>query len=221
MEPGRVVNIPIARSGAQFVENDRPDLAQLVPSSATSVLDVGCGPGQLGAELKARGIARVVGIELNPDAARVAAERLDEVLVTDVETEKLPFADGEFDCIIYGDVLEHLVDPWAVLRTHRRLAAEGATIIVSTPNIGYWRVIVDLLRGRWEYRSYGTMDATHLRFFTRRSLVQLCEQAGLRVVRVHTSVPRSSKSGLLNRLTRGRLEHLLVWRYVIEATPAP
>jgi predicted kinase len=118
-------------------------------------------------------------------------------------------------------VVEHLIDPWAVLRAHRRFAADGATVIVSTPNIGYWRVIGDLLRGRWEYRSCGTMDATHLRFFTRRSLVQLCEQAGLRVVRVHTSVPRNSKSGLLSRLTGGRLEHLLVWRYVVEATPAP
>jgi methionine biosynthesis protein MetW len=217
----RAVNIPIARSGSQFADNDRVDLVDLVAPSRSSVLDVGCGPGQLGAALKARGIARVVGIELNPEAARLAADRLDEVLTVDVEADELPFADGEFDCIIYGDVLEHLVDPWAVLRAHRRLAADGATVIVSTPNIGYWRVIVDLLCGRWDYRSYGTMDATHLRFFTRRSLVQLCEQSGFRVVRVHTSVPRSSKSGLLNRLTGGRLEHLLVWRYVIEATPAP
>jgi methionine biosynthesis protein MetW len=217
----RTANIPVARSGSQFVENDRPDLANLVPVSASSVLDVGCGPGQLGAELKRRGVARVVGIELNPDAARVAAERLDQVLTLDVEFDELPFADGEFDCIVYGDVIEHLVDPWAMLRAHRRLAADGATVIVSTPNIGYWRVVVDLLRGRWEYRSYGTMDATHLRFFTRRSLVRLCEQAGLHVVRVHTSVPRNSKSGLLNRLTGGRLEHLLVWRYIVEATPAP
>jgi methionine biosynthesis protein MetW len=214
-------NIPVARSGSQFADNGRPDLVDLVPLSASSVLDVGCGPGQLGAELKARGIGRVVGIELNPEVSRLAVERLDEVLTVDVEANELPFADGEFDCIIYGDVLEHLVDPWAVLRAHRRLAAAGATVLVSTPNIGYWRVIVDLLRGRWEYRSYGTMDATHLRFFTRHSLVQLCEQAGLRVVRVHTSVPRNSKSGLLNRLARGRLEHLLVWRYVVEATTAP
>ena len=142
------------------------------------------------------------------------------MLTIDVEREELPFGDRSFDCVIYGDVLEHLVDPWAVLRAHRRLVGEGGTILVSTPNVAYWRVVADLLRGRWEYRDYGTMDATHLRFFTRPTLVRLCEQAGFRVAAVHTPIPRASKSNLVNRLTGGRLEHLLVWRYVIEATPA-
>lgn len=214
------VNIPIARSGQQFVENDRPDLAALIDPGADAVLDVGCGPGQLGAELKARGVRRVVGIELNPSAARVAADRLDEVLTLNVETDEVPYADGSFDYIVYGDVVEHLVDPWSVLRAHRRLLRETGSVIISTPNIGYWPVIADLLRGRWEYRDHGTMDGTHLRFFTRKGLQQLCEQAGYQVARIDTTVPPRSKAGLFNRLTGKRLEHLLVWRYTVVATLA-
>jgi methionine biosynthesis protein MetW len=215
------MNIPIARSGRQFVENDRPDLAALVDPGAKAVLDVGCGPGQLGAELKARGVQQVVGIELNPDAARAAVDRLDQVLTLNVETDDVPHADASFDYIVYGDVLEHLVDPWAVLRAHRRLLRDTGSIIVSTPNIGYWPVIADLLRGKWEYRDYGTMDGTHLRFFTRTSLQQLCEQAGYRITQINTTVPPRSRAGFFNRLTGRRLEHLLVWRYTVVATPAP
>jgi 2-polyprenyl-3-methyl-5-hydroxy-6-metoxy-1,4-benzoquinol methylase len=211
---------PVARAGTQFVENDRPDLAALVPAGAHDVLDVGCGPGYLGAELKRRGVARVVGIELNPAAAKLASERLDEILVCDIETEELPYADGSFDCLVYGDILEHLIDPWALLRAHRRLVREDGKIIVSMPNIGYWGVIRELLRGRWEYTTFGTMDATHLRFGTLQTIKGMCEQGGFRIAEVHTSVPRNSKAGIFNRLTRRRLEHLLVWRYIVEARPS-
>lgn len=181
------------------------------------MLDVGCGQGILGAALKRRGAERVVGIELNPVAAEVARGVLDDVLVCDVEQTELPFEHGSFDVLLYGDVLEHLVDPWAVLRAHRVLLRPGGRVIVSVPNIGYWEVIRDLLRGRWEYASHGTLDATHLRFFTRRGLEALIRGAGLEVESVVTSIPARGKAAWLNRLTRERFEHLLVWRYVVVA----
>lgn len=215
-EPETEAPALVARSGRQFVENDRSDLEALVPTDAKSVLDVGCGPGQLGAALKRRGVARVVGVELNPEAARAAGGVLDEVVSCDIETEELPFPDESFDCLVYGDVLEHLVDPWAVLQSHRRLVKPGGSVLVSIPNVAYWRVVLGLLRGRFEYASHGTLDATHLRFFTRAGIEQLCGQAGLDVVRVHTSLG-NGKSARLNRLAHGRLEHLLVWRYVVVA----
>ena len=85
------------------------------------MLDVGCGTGRLGASLKALGIPHVAGVELNPRAAEEARGVLDEVVVADIERDELPFEDSSFDCIVYGDVLEHLVDPWATLVRHRRL----------------------------------------------------------------------------------------------------
>jgi 2-polyprenyl-3-methyl-5-hydroxy-6-metoxy-1,4-benzoquinol methylase len=209
-----------ARSGSQFAVNERPDIEALVPRGTQALLDVGCGTGRLGASLKALGIPRVVGVELNPEAADHARAALDEVVVTDVERDDLPFEDGSFDCIVYGDVLEHLTDPWTTLSRQRRLLTPDGAAIVSIPNVAYWRNVLNLARGRWEYTESGMLDATHLRFFTWSTIEQLLDQAGYRVERVKTPIGRASKSRLLNRITGGRLEHLLVWRYVVLARPA-
>lgn len=198
---------------------ERPDLEELVPRDARSVLDVGCGSGSLGAALKRRGVDRVVGIESDPDAARLARDRLDEVLELDLERDALPLPDGLFDCIVYGDVIEHLVDPWRIVREQRRLVAPGGRIVVSTPNVAHWPIVLALLRGRWTYTRAGPMDVTHLRWFTRSSLEALLAQAGYRVLEDHSHLPRG-KARIADRLTRGRLRHLLVWRHVVVAVPA-
>jgi SAM-dependent methyltransferase len=201
-----------ARSGSQFAVNERPDHTQ-------ALLDVGCGTGRLGGSLKTLGIPRVVGVELNPRAAAEARAMLDEVVVADIEKDPLPFADGSFDCIVYGDILEHLVDPWTTLHSQRRLLTPAGAVVVSIPNVAYWRNVLDILRGRWEYTASGTLDATHLRFFTWAGIEQLLDQAGYRVERVKTPLVRGGKAWILNRITRGRLEHLLTWRYVVVARP--
>jgi SAM-dependent methyltransferase len=208
-----------ARSGSQFAVNERPDIEELVPPHTQALLDVGCGTGRLGGSLKTLGIPRVVGVELNPRAAAEARAMLDEVVVADIEKDPLPFADGSFDCIVYGDILEHLVDPWTTLNSQRRLLTPAGAVVVSIPNVAYWRNVLDILRGRWEYTASGTLDATHLRFFTWAGIEQLLDQAGYRVERVKTPLVRGGKAWILNRITRGRLEHLLTWRYVVVARP--
>lgn len=208
-----------ARSGSQFAVNERPDIEELVPPHTQALLDVGCGTGRLGGSLKTLGIPRVVGVELNPRAAAEARSMLDEVVVADIEKDPLPFADGSFDCIVYGDILEHLVDPWTTLNSQRRLLTPAGAVVVSIPNVAYWRNVLDILRGRWEYTASGTLDATHLRFFTWAGIEQLLDQAGYRVERVKTPLVRGGKAWILNRITRGRLEHLLTWRYVVVARP--
>jgi SAM-dependent methyltransferase len=214
-----VTQRPTARSGSQFAVNERPDIEKLVPPRTQALLDVGCGTGRLGASLKALGITRVVGVDLNPAAAEQARALLDEVVVADIERDELPFEDSSFDCIVYGDVLEHLVDPWATLHRQRRLLAPTGAVIVSIPNVAHWRNVLNVVRGRWEYTPSGMLDATHLRFFTWPGIEHLLDQAGYRVVQVNTPISRGSKSWLLNRITRRRLEHLLVWRYVVVARP--
>jgi SAM-dependent methyltransferase len=208
-----------ARSGSQFAVNERPDIEELVPPHTQALLDVGCGTGRLGGSLKTLGIPRVVGVELNPRAAAEARVMLDEVVVADIEKDPLPFADGSFDCSVYGDILEHLVDPWTTLHSQRRLLTPAGAVVVSIPNVAYWRNVLDILRGRWEYTASGTLDATHLRFFTWAGIEQLLDQAGYRVERVKTPLVRGGKAWILNRITRGRLEHLLTWRYVVVARP--
>jgi SAM-dependent methyltransferase len=157
-----------------------PELIDRIPLTARNVLDVGCGSGALGAEYKRRNPhARYFGIEFDPDAARLAATRLDGVAHVDVEAEKLPFGDTVFDCILYGDVLEHLRDPWAVLAAQTRKLAPDGVVVICMPNAEHWSFVERLLRGTWDYERQGLFDATHLRWFTPETTSRALTHAGL------------------------------------------
>ena len=162
---------------------DRPNAAILdrIPLDARIVLDVGCGSGALGAEYKRRNPnARYLGIERDPEAADIARGRLDEVAVVDVEAEPFPFEASGVDCIIYGDSLEHLVDPWAVLARHARHLTETGTVLICMPNAEHWSFAERLLRGTFDYETQGLFDRTHLRWFTWETTRQAIEAAGLK-----------------------------------------
>ena len=165
----------------EYYRKPREELFDLLPPAPRRVLDVGCGEGTVGAEVKRLyPFCEVIGLEMNEDVAAIARTRLDDVLVGDVERLAIE-VDGAFDAILYGDVLEHCIDPWAVLRGHTELLADGGRVVVSLPNVRHWAVILGLLRGAWEYQDAGILDRGHLRFFTRREGEKLLAQAGLRV----------------------------------------
>jgi len=200
-------------------ESARPDVQSLVPASARAILDLGCSNGALGAALKARQGATVLGVELGEEYAREAATRLDRVIVADAEAFAAGAAPPEapFDCLIAADVLEHLVDPWAVLRRAVGLLEPGGAAVVSLPNVRYlltfWRLIHD---GRWPREPAGPFDATHLRWFTPLDARELLEQAGLTVERAE---PRYFFSGrvltVARLLGRTRLVEFLAGQYVL------
>jgi methionine biosynthesis protein MetW len=172
---------------AHAYENARPEVAALVPNGARRVLDLGCASGALGASLKARQGCEVVGVELDPDYARDAGERLDRVICADVATAEV---DGPFDCLIAADVLEHLEDPWAVLSRYAQLLEPGARAVISLPNARHWELLFEVgLRGTFPRRSAGIFDRTHLRWFTLADAYGLCSAAGLEVEQVER-VPR-------------------------------
>jgi methionine biosynthesis protein MetW len=171
-------------------ESHRPDVQALVPRDARRILDLGCSSGALGAALKARHRCEVVGVEVDPVYAERARERLDEVVAADVQT----FApEGAFDCVIAADVLEHVVDPLAVLRRAADALRPGGAAVVSLPNVRYWNTFWQLgVRGRWPRQPDGIFDRTHLRWFTGRDAVDLVAEAGLRleeVRRIHRVRP--------------------------------
>ena len=169
--------------------NPRPEVQALVPAGAKRILDVGCSAGVLGAELRARG-ARVVGIEHDPELAASARTRLDEVLVGDVEALAAQGADvgGPFDCVVCADVLEHLRDPWAVVRWAADLLDEGGSLVISVPNARHLETFWSLgVRRRWPYRSIGIFDRTHLRWFARANLPELLDGTDLSIVELQRS----------------------------------
>lgn len=165
----------------QYYGFSRPEVQALVPTAARRVLDVGCAAGLLGEALKARGVEEVCGIECDPEIAAHAAKRLDKVIVGDVETLAEDLPANYFDCIVLADVLEHLRDPQTILEKLRTSLTEDGLIVASIPNVGHWSVLRGLLEGRWQYEKAGILDRTHLRFFTRQTILHLFNEAGFRV----------------------------------------
>jgi 2-polyprenyl-3-methyl-5-hydroxy-6-metoxy-1,4-benzoquinol methylase len=166
------------RLDTSYFDFARPEVLQLIPGSARCVLEIGCGAGRLGEALKERQTCEVVGVELNGDAAERAKQRLDRVVVGDVERLTLDFADGSFDCLVCADVLEHLVDPGGFLARARRWLKDNATVVASIPNVRHHSVVGSLIEGNWTYEPAGLLDNTHLHFFTRRDAQDLFMKAG-------------------------------------------
>lgn len=161
-----------------YYENSRPEIARLVPSSAVTILDVGCGKGALGSLLKSQMPERkVFGIENVESVANGAARTLDGILVGDLETMTVTFPAEFFDCMLFGDVLEHLVDPVSVLRKVKLHLKNNGTIVCSIPNIRHYTSFLKMLDG-WEYDDYGLFDRTHLRFFSLKTMRLMLRDAG-------------------------------------------
>lgn len=200
-----------------YYKNTRTDLADALPDArGLRVLELGCGQGYTGAWLKEIGLAsRVVGMELFEEAGAQARARLDAVHVGDLDQLAPP--EEQFDLILCADVIEHLRDPWGVMARYREVLAPGGWLVTSTPNMRYWRVLYDLgVKGRFEYADEGIYDRTHLRWFTRRSIVALHEGLNLRVE--HVGYPElSGKRATLDRLTRSRLRDLLGGQHVVRS----
>jgi spore maturation protein CgeB/tetratricopeptide (TPR) repeat protein len=161
-----------------YYENVRNDLIPLIPSDVRYILEVGCGSGRTGLDLKKRFGAFVAGVELNPTAAHLAKDVLDNVVHGDIEKIDLPYGDGSFDCIIFADVLEHLVDPLSALIKVRRLLKKEGVIVTSIPNVQFHGVVNQLIEGNWTYEKEGILDETHLRFFTFKEIEKLFSRAG-------------------------------------------
>ena len=174
-----------------YADHANHDLLWSIPLTARTVLDVGCGTGALGRDYKRLNPrARVLGIERDPDSARIAGQRLDAVVLADVEAYPRPLpelADGTVDCLIYGDVLEHLREPWAVLQAQVPLLSPHGLVLLCMPNIGHWSFADRLLRGTWDYEEQGLFDRTHLRWATGDMMRRALEAAGLQP---HDSSPR-------------------------------
>ena len=154
-------------------------VVSLVPP-ATRVLEFGCASGYMTEVLKNRLGCAVIGIEIDRDAAALAEQHAERVIVGDAE--KIDYAaelaGEEFDVVMFADVLEHLKEPADVLRRVRPFIAENGVVVASIPNIAHASVRLALLGGEFRYRSQGLLRADSLRFFTRDTIQDLFEETG-------------------------------------------
>ena len=151
-----------------------------------TVLDVGCGSGALSEAIASRGYT-VWGIEQDAGAAKSAAERNIRIVKADLTqvSEASAAINGQmFDYLVFSDVLEHLYDPFYILREYLKFLKTGGILMISVPNAVVWSNRIAFLIGRFNYSDTGVMDRTHLRFFTFKSAKELIRHAGCDIVRV-------------------------------------
>ncbi|SEF49345.1 Methyltransferase domain-containing protein [Methylobacterium sp. 190mf] len=196
------------------------------------LLDVGCGTGTITSTLRDALSLDVVGVEPHPERAEQArTEGLN--VITGVYDQTFAQRNEKFDYILFADVLEHLVDPAEMLREVKNSLAPDGRVLASIPNVAHWTVRAQLLFGNFNYKPTGIMDATHLRWFTRRSVRRLFEAAGYEVEDIRGAaggwmgvyrytpfrfLPQDQKSFVLGQLCR-IAPALFSVQHVIKARP--
>lgn len=170
---------------APYHDNARVEIASFIDQPPALVLDIGCGGGATGKLIKQKFPgAKVVGIEMNPQAADHAREVLDDVICGDLH--QIPMharlGNARVDLVLLLDVLEHLYDPWRALERIRGWLSPSTRVLASVPNVRNLATLDQLAAGRWSYEPNGVLDITHVRFFTKASLRELFESTGYRVL---------------------------------------
>ncbi len=149
------------------------------------VLEVGCGPGSITKILAQEGQCRVTGLELDPEAIKKVRPYCETVIQTDLNSADWPcLLDGveQFDVLVAADVLEHLYDPWATLKRMASFISQNGYLVVSLPHAGHAAVVSCLINGDLEYRDWGLLDRTHIRFFGFKNIEKLFAQADLKII---------------------------------------
>lgn len=208
-----------------YFAHARKEIGVLLPGHCARVLELGCGNGATLAWLRHSGrAAYAVGIEIAESAAQAARAQVDEVHCADIERDGLPQLGGNFDVVLCLDVLEHLVNPWAVVdRLVTGHLACGGALIASVPNVRHFSVLLPLLfNGRWDYVDAGHLDRTHLRFFTRSSAVALLTHPQLSVPMVSaTGFTGWSKKNILDVVSLGLFREFVTYQYYLVAYKLP
>jgi len=175
--------------GYTYYSGIRWDIIDLVPEGNNRILEVGCGTGSTLIKLKEIHKAQeIYGFELNEEMVQDHIKDINKVIIGDVEQIDPPFQDEFFDFIIFGDVLEHLIEPEKILKKYMKFLKSDGTIIASIPNIKNYTILFDLvIRDKFEYKDVGILDRSHLRFFTKKEIIKMFNGCGMDIIEMRTN----------------------------------
>lgn len=171
-----------------YFNNPRPEMLAFLPTNAKKVIDIGCGNGTFAKAIQEKYNAEVWGIELMEAEAEIAKSILHKTFIGPCEDFINDLPDNYFDAIYFNDVLEHLVDPYTVLKNVKQKLAPKGVVISSIPNIRYHSSLYSLvIKKDFKYEDHGIMDKTHMRFFTNKSINRMYTDLGYNIIQ-HTGI---------------------------------
>ncbi len=174
VQDSRSGSIKMKKDNKESIEN----LASLVPDQAKKIMHPGCGDGELGKELLARGAETVIGIERDTSKCEKARSSITEVICGDIEEADLQYDSGYFDCIICDGILEYLKDPLHILKKLKDCLSDTGTIVAVIANTGTIHHINKLIDGQWNSDHIDGPDGIPLRFYTRKEIENLFDASG-------------------------------------------
>jgi len=189
-------------------------------NSDVRLLDVGCGTCDTLVYLKeTKSISVAHGIEMYENKQSNQSNSLVDLLSIGYVEEKVDdFSTNYYDCILCLDVLEHLVDPWSVIKSLKDKLKKGGLLIISCPNIREFKTIYEIfLKGTFRYRSEGIMDQTHLRFFCPQDLRVLIESQGLNFIDLVPNYKMAPNRKKISKFVLSWFEEILAPQYFVIA----
>lgn len=201
---------------------DRKEIFPFIPQGIHKTLDVGCAAGVFSLKLKEERNIEAWGIEMQEEAGNIAKTRLDKVLIGSFDEvfEELP--QKYFDCIFFNDVLEHMPYPETCLKKIKVNIHPDGKIIASIPNMRYIDVLKELLFQKdWQYKDSGILDRTHLRFFTKKSIIRMFKDCGYKVNQITgiNGVSPFCLTSLISKALLNSLDDIKYRQFVIVASP--
>jgi len=153
--------------------------------SGKKILDIGCGEGVLGKTLKEEKSVLIHGIEISDEAIKKARTVLDEAYCADIESEeKWPeeIRKQKYDFIILTEVFEHLLFPEKLVHRLKDFSNKNTEIIITVPNVLFWKNRLSFFLGRFDYAEKGLMDRGHIHFFSWKSLQKILTDEGYTII---------------------------------------
>ena len=210
----------LIHSFGNYYGGKREDLVNFVPESAKRILDIGCANGGFGELIQAkRSDIHLTGVEMNQIMAKNASIHYDRIHTMKIEDVHF---ETTFDHINCGDIIEHLYDPWQMLKLLYSLLNRGGSFVVSLPNAGHWTVVKDLAAGEFQYLPVGLLCLTHIRWFTEKSIRQALLDVNFEIEIFHRDQlpPTPNGTSFIDALCQngmGDRESLLTNQFTIRA----
>jgi 2-polyprenyl-3-methyl-5-hydroxy-6-metoxy-1,4-benzoquinol methylase len=207
------------KSRRVYYQSSRPEMEQLISRPPKRSIEFGCSSGRFSETLKKKYNCETWGIDIDRQSVDVARTKLDKVLFGDVFEllEQLPA--NYFDYIICNDIIEHLHSPELFFQKVRECLTNDAILVCSLPNVRHWKQVSHYLFLKdWKYKKSGILDYTHLRFYTRKSILRSIKVWGFELEKIKGLRPTIFPFFyIINLITLNSIEDMRFRQYGIRA----